>query len=279
MTQNEIENKIKEIFEQNYEMLRMDGGHALTEDTKKIAFQQILYYYRKMKSVAENVTDTEVKLMLPEQKTPKGRRFTIEGVVDIVKEGDEIWMYDIKTHDPEYIAGHKEYYEMQLNVYSYIYENLRQNKLDHTAIISTAFPQNMKTAIYSEDNNRIEQEMKKWNPLIEMTFDENKVQATIKNFGQVVDKIEMDCFEPRGVNELRKKIPGTNNTFATRICGNCDGRFSCESYREYAKQSGMRTKSNYKKYLEDYGNDLDQEEFISSNIDMDKINSQPEIPN
>ncbi|NTV79743.1 MAG: hypothetical protein HGA25_11585, partial [Clostridiales bacterium] len=53
-------------------------------------------------------------------------------VVDIVRDDEETWMYDIKTHDPDFIAGNKTFYEKQLNVYSYIYQNLRGNQLDHT---------------------------------------------------------------------------------------------------------------------------------------------------
>ncbi len=34
----------------------------------------------------------------------------------------------------------------------------------------------------------------------------------------------------------------------------------------------------FKKYFEDFGNDLEQEEFLTANINLDKINSQPEIP-
>jgi len=278
MTAEEIENRIKDIFEQNYEMLKLEGGHALTADVTQAALTQVLYYYRKMRSVAEKVTDTEVKLTLPDQTTPDGRRFTIEGVVDIVREDDEVWMYDIKTHDPDYINGNKQYYEKQLNVYAHIYENLRGNRLDHTAIISTAFPANMKAAIASGDATRIEQELPKWNPLIEIPFDQTKVQATIQDFAVVVDKIETNCFEPPAVSVLQAKIEGTNTLFATRVCRNCDARYSCEAYREYALQTGTRTQSNFKKYFEDFGNDLEQEEFLTANINLDKINSQPEIP-
>ena len=92
-------------------MLKLEGGHALTPDVTQSALTQVLYYYRKMRSVAERVTDTEVKLTLPDQLTPDGRRFTIEGIVDIVREDDEVWMYDIKTHDPNYITGNKQFYE------------------------------------------------------------------------------------------------------------------------------------------------------------------------
>ena len=271
MTPVEIEDRIKEIFEQNYEMLKLEGGHALTPDVTQSALTQVLYYYRKMRSVAERVTDTEVKLTLPDQLTPDGRRFTIEGIVDIVREDDEIWMYDIKTHDPDYITGNKQFYEKQLNVYAHIYENLRGNKLDHTAIISTAFPANMKAAIASGDVKRIEQELPKWNPLIDIPFDQSKVQATIQDFGSVVDKIETNCFEPPSLAVLQTKIEGTNTIFASRVCRNCDARYSCEAYREYALQTGTRTQSNFKKYFEDFGNDLEQEEFLTANINLEII--------
>lgn len=278
MKQEEIEERIKDIFEQNYEMLKLEGGHALTPDVRQAALTQVLYYYRRLQSIAEKVTDTEVKLTLPDQLTPDGRRFTIEGVVDIVREDDEVWMYDIKTHDPDYIAGNIEQYEMQLNVYAFIYENLRSNRLDHTAIISTAFPANMKAALASGDETRINLEMLKWNPLIEIPFDQSKVQSTINDFAEVVDKIETNCFEHPTIEVLKSKIEGTNTIFATRVCRNCDARFSCEAYREYALQTGTRTQSNFKKYFEDYGSDLEQEEFITANINLEKINSQPEIP-
>jgi hypothetical protein len=61
-----------------------------TPEVREAAWNQILYYFKKLqKRVAEKVTETEVKLTLPEQKTPAGRKFTIEGIVDIVTENDE----------------------------------------------------------------------------------------------------------------------------------------------------------------------------------------------
>ena len=61
-------------------------------------------------------------------------------MVDIVKEDDDTWMYDIKTHDAEYINANKEFYENQLNIYAHIWQNLRKEKLNHTAVISTHIP-------------------------------------------------------------------------------------------------------------------------------------------
>jgi transcriptional regulator with XRE-family HTH domain len=271
MTDEEMEGQIREKFEQNYELLRLEGGHALTNDVKEAALAQVLYYYRRMRSVADRVTETEVKLTLPDQETPGGRRFTIEGIVDIVSEQGEVWMYDIKTHDPDYIRANKEYYERQLNVYTYIWESLRGNKLDHTAIISTSFPPAMRMAIASKDEERIARELPKWEPLIPIDFDHSKVAETIQDFAKTVDKIENNDFEPPTLEKLQEKLEGTNISFAHRMCGNCDGRFSCESYREYALQTGIRTKQNLKKYFEDYRDDADQESFITGNLDMEKI--------
>ena len=58
-------------------------------------------YFRKMREVAETVSETEVKLTLPEQVSPHGNKFTIEGVVDIIRENESTTMYDIKTHDAD----------------------------------------------------------------------------------------------------------------------------------------------------------------------------------
>jgi hypothetical protein len=113
--------------------------------------------------------------------------------------------------------------------------------------------------------------------LIELTFDQSKVKATIKDFAAVVDKIETNYFEPQPIGMLKTKIEGTNTIFATRVCRNCDARFSCESYRKYALQTGTRTQSNFKKYFEDYGSDMEQEEFITANINLDKVNQQVDV--
>src|SRR5688500_987694 len=135
MKEHEIIERIRELFEDNYEVMRLEGGHAITEDIKRLALNQVLFYYEKMKDVATKVTQTEVKLTLPDQKTPKGRNFTIEGIVDIVRDDEETWMYDIKTHDPEYVMANKELYQKQLNVYAYVWQGLRGEALDQTAVI------------------------------------------------------------------------------------------------------------------------------------------------
>lgn len=266
MEDHVIIEKIREFFEENYELMRLEGGHAITEDIKREALTQVLYYFTKLKDVAMRVTDTEVKLTLPDQVTPKGRNFTIEGIVDIVRDDNETWMYDIKTHDLDYINSNKELYAKQLNVYAHIWQELRGQQLDKTAIISTAFPEPLKQAHLLNDQFRIHHELSKWNPLVDLEFNQLEVQSTIQDFAEVVDCIEDKKFQPAPVEVLNNTMEGTKALFATRVCRNCDARFSCSSYREYATSSGKGERGNFKKYFDDFGSDTDKEEWINANL-------------
>lgn len=266
MKEYEIIERIREYFEENYELMRLEGGHAITEDIKEFALTQVLYYFQKMKEVANRVTDTEVKLTLPNQQTKKGRNFTIEGVVDIVRDDNETWMYDIKTHDLEYIRSNRDLYEKQLNVYAFIWQNLRGQQLDKTAIISTSIPESLRQAHLLNDQFAIMHEMAKWEPLVELEFIQEKVEETVQDFAETVDHIEDKHFKPAPPEKLSEKLEGTNALFGTRVCRNCDARFSCTSYREYATSKGRGERGSFKKYFEDFGSDTDKEEWVNANL-------------
>ena len=272
LTEQEVLKEIEEAFELNYERLRLEGGHALTEDIKQLALNQVKLYWKKLRDVAEKVTDTEVKLSLPEQRTPQGRKFSIEGIVDIVREEDETWMYDIKTHDADYVRSNIDLYERQLNVYSYIWKGLRGEPLDHTAIIALSFPPALNQAVREKNQKQLEHEVAHWNPLIEIPFEQEHVNETISDFACVVDCIEENQFAPPPLSTLKGKVG--NELFATRVCRNCDARYSCASYREYALGSSSKAVSGYKKYFEDLGPEIDVEDWKTSNLDVANI---PEI--
>lgn len=53
-------------------------------------------------------------------------------------------MYDLKTHDPDYIRTNLGDYEDQLNIYAYIWKTLRRQDLDEAAIIATQFPESLR---------------------------------------------------------------------------------------------------------------------------------------
>lgn len=267
MTDLEIEQEIERLFEENYELMRLEGGHALSADTKIQALLQVLFYWRKMRDVAENVTDTEVKLNLPEQLTPQGRKYGIEGVVDIIRENDRTVMYDIKTHDADYVRANTTEYEKQLNVYAHIWQGLRQQDLDQTAIIATSLTVGLREASRGNDIKRIEKELNNWNPLIDISFNQDSVEATIAEFGEVVDAIESRSFEPPPVERLKALLPGKKTTFAVQVCRNCDARFSCSAYRNYVDSSQSKADTLLSRFLNDYGSDSDREDWRYTNLE------------
>lgn len=259
-----MEERIRDFFERNYELLRMESGQVLTNELKQEALNQVLFYYKKMKHVAENVTRTEVRLALPEQRTPQGRRFTIEGVVDVVQEGEETWLYDIKTHDPDFVRQHPENYAQQLNVYAHIWQNLQRQPLHHTAIIATQYPRAMKQAWRTNDMAAFLFEFEHWQPLIELPFDQGQLEATLSSFGEVVDEIEGKRFAPRTEEALDG---GGKRRFATRVCRNCDARFSCSSYRAWARKRTTNDRTGAARYFSDPVADAEQNDWLDGNLE------------
>ena len=260
----ETEEWIEEQYNINYERLRLEGGHALSPEVKRQGLWQIILYFRKMREIAETVTETEVKLTLPEQISPKGNKFTIEGVVDIIREKNTTTMYDIKTHDADYVNANKEDYIDQLNVYTHIWQNLRNERLDGTAVIATQFPRAIKKALDADDDVKMRKEMEKWNPVIQIPFSQEKVEDTIIKFACVVDSIESRDFKPPSLQKLQDRIRGTKQKFATRVCRNCDARFSCDSYREYAQVTNSFS-GGFTEYINDLGNADEVENFTNTN--------------
>jgi hypothetical protein len=267
--EQEIEAFIREVFEQNCEELRLDSGNAITPDVKQMALNQVLLYWRVMREVAENVTDTEVRLSLPSNETPCGRDYTIEGVVDILRVNDRTIMYDIKTHNADYVRANLDLYEDQLNVYAHIWQNLRRQPLDEMAVIATDLPDEVRDALASGNDEQLTYALGQWQPLVPIKFDPHRVEETIHEFGKVVDAIEDGRFAPPPVEKLQENIPGKHNIrFGTHICRNCDARFSCASYRQYAwlggKQVGDRA---IMQYVQDPVSDAEQETWRDANLE------------
>lgn len=265
----EIEQQILNSFEENFQRLRMESGHTLSADVKEVAKQQVLLYWKKLKELAYSVTDTEVSLNLPNLETNKGRKYNIEGVVDVVREGKRVTMYDIKTHEADFVNSHKEIYQPQLNVYAYIWEHLKNEKVSEIAVIATRLTKGISRALNSEDPDLIERELKNWNPIIKMTLNPETVNNTISEFSNVVDQIEGHIFLPPKDDELSKK-QHTGNTFATDVCGNCDARFSCSSYRIYAARKKTRSWTKFADLYENYT--LDEDLNVLVEVSMESEN-------
>jgi len=247
-----VEEHIRQTFRANYERLRSESGHALSPDVIESALQHVLLYWRRLREIANSVTDTEVRLNLPGRESPAGRKFSIEGVVDIVRAEGKTGMYDVKTQDSRAVQAELDFYREQLNVYAYIWKNLHQQPLDDAAIIATQFPDDVKQAMDRGDAAGIEKALAGWDPLVPIPFDDKQVEETVKKFGKAVDDIEAGKFDPAPMAKLKKR-EYKDRTFAVNVCRNCDARFSCASYREYANAPGHRESRRFREYFGNQG--------------------------
>jgi hypothetical protein len=259
ISDEEVENCINEFFNRNYDLIRQDGtGHVLAEGAKRQALTQSLLYWRKLKAIATSVTETEVTLALADLTTPKGRPFVLQGIVDIVHEGDQVWMYDLKTHEESEVRAEPKVYEAQLNVYAHIWKGIGRQQLDGTAIIATRLPVALRNVLLSGSPDKINTALSEWDPVVNLPFDEKEVERTIEDFSQCVDSIEDSEFGPPAPEVLAKprgsrhekpngnaNSQGRTPTFAQVHCRDCDARFSCASYRKYQKKQPGASRSKW----------------------------------
>jgi hypothetical protein len=264
MKDEEMLQFIEETFEENYELLRLEGGHSLSPYVKNLALQQVKLYWEKLKQLAGNVTETEVKLTLPLQKTQKGRTFTIQGVVDVVKDNNETILYDIKTHDVDFVRCNKEEYEDQLNIYAYIWQNIKEQELGGAAIIAVGQTEEIKRAYRSGDPGKIQKAIEEWQPEVPIDISSDKIESTLESFGEVVDMIEEHEFAPPSPEKLTSYVR-PNKRFVDHVCRNCDVRFSCDSYKEYAFTS-TSAKRDFLFYYDDYGTEYERAEILDANL-------------
>ena len=271
MTDSDILTFLTESFEENFERLRQETGRSVTEDVKAAALQQVFYYWLKLKHVAQRVTETEVHLTLPEQRTPEDRRFTLEGVVDIVREDDETTMYDLKTYlDAHAAQEHLDPHYKQLNVYAHIWQTLRGQELDKTAVIATQPTPELRHAMRHGPPERTRQAFEAWDPVLDVPVERKRVEGVIEEFACVVDAIGNHEFKPPPVEVLLEPSrPGGKTPFGTDICLNCDARFSCNSYRHYMMRSSPNQKPEavMRQYFNTYDDALSQNEWLDANLE------------
>ncbi len=285
MKDEDVEQRVNEFFQLNYKRLLAEGGaHILTPRALEQAREQVLHYWRKLRDVAVNVTETEVRLQLPNRTTPKGRKFVIEGVVDLVREQGRIRMYDIKTHYCGEVTAQlgkpDSSYAGQLNLYAYIWRELRGQELHEMGIIAVQLPEALRDAIRDGDVERVKAELTAWNPLVSVPFSPSSLKKVFERIAETVDNIEDGKFAPppstrlkeTGAMERGRAVP-----FATMHCRNCDGRFSCDSYREYMLSGGAKgRKFDVQKYLEAAIDDGEIDEWVDGNIELDLDRLFPE---
>jgi hypothetical protein len=154
-----------------------------------------------------------------------------------------------------------------LNIYAHIWQNLRGQPLDEVAIIATAYPETLRDALAAQDEEKMLREFEAWDPVVGIDVDPDHVQKVIRDFGRVVDCIEDGEFGPAPLDVLKAPFGKKDTSFGSAVCRNCDARFSCDSYRQYAAGSKARKEAAFKQYLEEYGTELEQQEWLSSELE------------
>lgn len=274
MKPHDIDGKIAEFFDANYRQMLAEGGvHVLTPRALDQARQQVEHYWKKLREIAVNVTETEVRIQLPNRKTPKGRKFVIEGVVDLVREGDRIRMYDIKTHFCDEVRRNCESYAAQLNVYAYVWRELRGSHVHEMGIIAIQLPEALRSAIRDGNLTGVSQALDAWNPLVAIPSDPSSLDQVFQAIAETVDRIEDGVFAPPPASVLAEakaldeNIGGRRTAFATLHCRNCDGRFSCDSYREYARKAWrLGSKFDVLSYIDGAHDDGELDAWVDENL-------------
>ena len=272
MNTKDIEDFIKLRLKENLKLMQAETGQRVNQNVVIAAERQALAYWHTMHLLAEKITETEVKLSLPECSTPKGRTFTIEGVVDIVKEDSGMSIYDIKTMPRDYVEKNKLKFAMQLNVYAHILAGLKGYKVKKAAVIATAPADALKRKFNNAPFEAFIGMLKSMDPFVEIPLDEASITDTITKFGEIVDRIQDGDFKPKSEDDLKRKDTegGKTRQFGTDVCRNCDARFSCSSYRKFRSipenlKKVKRKDTNIWEFFTDCGDSRDVSDDIDAN--------------
>lgn len=230
--------EVKELFEVNLDQLKRSAGHTLSKEVEEQALMQVLLYNKKLDELASQVTETEVELVLPDQVTPAGKEYTLMGVIDVVIDEDGARLYDFKTMDIKAIESNMEVFKHQINVYTYIWNELKKNGIPivEAAIIATNPPEELKEIIYDTiDFDCYQEAISNWQPKRTISLEDQPTQdETLTFIGDIIDQIEENQFDPQPLERLVQRFtPTSRESFATRVCTNCDIRHSCPSFQAY----------------------------------------------
>ncbi|HUX38085.1 MAG TPA: PD-(D/E)XK nuclease family protein [Rectinemataceae bacterium] len=257
----EIEAFLEERFADNLTILETEQRLRINAFVREQALLQVKLYWRKLRDLALRVTQSELPMTLSNQRTKEGRSFTISGVADIVEEGGKNILYDIKTHDPDFVVAHRERYEAQLNIYAKIWSDRNGATIDETAVIATPLPGKLKYALSEGNQAMYRRAMEEWNPIIPIGYREENVTKTLEEFAETVDDIESCRFDPPPVAALEAPMGAGRTVFGRKICRNCDIRFACESYRDYALKARRLSTDDLLGLLRELGDEGEADAF------------------
>ena len=231
MSDKELEEKLREFFESNYQVLKESSGHTINENMKERAFEQVLMYWRKHKEMVLDGDVSNVKITLSNQQTPnKKNPYSIEGRLDVLEKDGKISLFDVTTNSKEQIEDSIDSYREELNLFAYELERMQQGTVDDTFVLSTSIPRDVKHALKTNNAVELGHALENWDPVVPIQHDASTQEAALKKVGEVIEKINNCEFDPPPPSTLQKKFKD-DKTFYQHVCENCDIRKSCESFR------------------------------------------------
>lgn len=186
------ENKIEDLFENNYKSLLATGLRPLDKTPKESALKQVITYFKQNQDLLERILETEVDVSVEKDD------YIIVGKIDLLLGKDEkLELLDFKTQPrPDYGDPLIERYKKQLCLYAYIIKE-RHNKMPERLYIYWTSEEKRKDA------------------LMEIEYDENLIEEAGLHFDNVVRKIKERDFDVKIKPDVNK------------VCKDCDFRFYC----------------------------------------------------
>ena len=176
----------------NYDNISKSEHSYLGKAQIESAYEQVIEYYKRKKDLWDIIQEAEVEIGLVRKD------YILDGVVDLIQGKDNtVEIVDFKSEKkPDIFLNQEKFerYRKQLQIYAYLIEKKLNKRVSKMSIYYTAEKNAVPTVSF--DNNTEE------------------VDSTIKEFDNIVKKIERKDFSKKSESET--------------ICNNCDFRFYCK---------------------------------------------------
>ena len=189
------EARIDGWFNLNYASLSLAMRSYLDPNRKNAALEHVKRYVERSRGAFKNILAAEYDVSIPTEG------FILQGVIDLLRgDGDTVEIVDFKTDRKPDVNNTEDMarvanYQRQLEVYSHIVEGKLGRRVSKMHLYYT----------------RVEGE----SPYVTWDFNPERVEGTLRKFGETVGRIESHRFSNKGVVKC------------ARLCDGCDMRFYC----------------------------------------------------
>ena len=190
ITDEEVEERIREFFDRNYELLRHEGGHVWAEGARRQALEQALLYWRKLKAIATSVTRTEEKLRLRDKSRPRaGRLWSKASSISYVRGPRCGCTTSRRTKSARCVRRPTITKTSSTSTPTSGKESFARGSTE-LPLLQHGCRLNLRERFKAATPRAIREAMDAWQPVVDLPFDEEDVDRTIRDFGRCVDNIE-----------------------------------------------------------------------------------------